>query len=243
MKLVVPLVVFLLLAACAPPPEATAGGQSPLPPVDTLVAQLVAVPPLPPPPPDYDTTRWIELDTARAGWAADIRYATTNNFMGLQVYPCGRCFLRPPVAAALERAALTLQAQGYGLLLYDCYRPRPAQQKLWDVTPNPRYVTPPARGSQHNRGTAVDLTLTDLASGDTLDMGTPYDFFGPEAAPAYAALPEAVLDRRRTLSAALLAAGFKAIRSEWWHFNYLGTGAPLSDWEWPCPTEQNDLNK
>ena len=221
---------FFLMACGQSAPQSVAVAI--LPATDTVVAQLLV--PLPPPPPDYDTLVWTELDTARAGWAADIRYATTNNFMQLQVYDCGRCFLRPRVAAALERAAITLQRQGYGLLLYDCYRPRPAQQKLWDVTPDPRYVTPPAKGSMHNRGAAVDLTLTDLTTGDTLDMGTPYDYFGREAWPAYTDLPQPILERRTHLKAALLAEGFKGIRTEWWHFAYPGTAAPLSAWEWPC---------
>ena len=209
-----------------------------LPHRDTLIAQLITgdAPPLlspPTPAPDYDTAAWTELLPAPHR-RLDIRYATTDNFMGLQIYPCGRCFLRPAVAAALLRAEQTLRAQRLGLVLYDCYRPRPAQQKLWDVTPNPRYVTPPAKGSMHNRGAAVDLALTDLRTGDTLDMGTPYDFFGPAAAPAYMALPDTILRRRRTLSAALTAEGFRPIRSEWWHYNFRGMGAPLSDWEWDC---------
>lgn len=224
------LFAVLIGAACRPP--APAPVPSLLPATDSLVAQLLV--PLPPPPPDYDTLAWTEVDTARTGWAADIRYATTDNFMRARVYDCGRCFLRPRVAAALERAAATLRARGYGLLLYDCYRPRPAQQALWEVTPDPRYVTPPARGSMHNRGAAVDLTLTELPTGDTLDMGTPYDYFGREAWPAYTDLPEAIRERRRILREALVAEGFRGIRTEWWHFAYPGTGAALSDWEWPC---------
>ena len=231
-RLLIMLAVCWVGSSCETPPAPPPPPPVVLPALDTVVAQLTAPPAALPP--DYDILRWTEIDTARTGWAADIRYATTNNFMQLQVYPCGRCFLRPAVAAALERAARTLHQDGYGLLLYDCYRPRPAQQKLWDVTPDARYVTPPAKGSMHNRGAAVDLTLTELNTGDTLDMGTPYDYFGPEAWPAYTELAPAVLERRTVLRAALLAEGFTPIRTEWWHFAYPGTGAALSDWEWPC---------
>ncbi len=165
----------------------------------------------------------------------DIRYAGTNNFTGKQIYGCGRCFLRAEAAEALLEAARQLAARGYGLILFDCYRPRPAQWRLWEIVPDPRYVADPRKGSMHNRGLAVDLTLFDLATGAPVDMGTPYDFFGPEAHTDYTALPEHVLAHRQTLAAAMQAAGFEGIRTEWWHFSLRGHAFPLAEWEWSCP--------
>ena len=163
----------------------------------------------------------------------DIRYATANNFTKAQIYDCGRCYLRPETAEALLRAQKNLQRDGLGLKLFDCYRPRPYQQRLWDKVPNPDYVTPPKKGSMHSRGAAVDLTLVD-ARGNELDMGTPYDFFGPEAHFDNTRLPAQVLANRRLLRRVLETEGLRGIRTEWWHFSFQGKGFPLSDWVWPC---------
>ncbi|MBK8701614.1 MAG: M15 family metallopeptidase [Saprospiraceae bacterium] len=163
----------------------------------------------------------------------DIKYATKDNFTKKIIYPCGKCYLRPRVAKRLLTAKEALQKEyGYSLKMFDCYRPRPAQQRLWDVVPNPDYVTPPAKGSMHNRGLAVDLTLVDK-NGKELDMGTPYDFFGPKAHTDNMELPEEVLTNRNLLKNALQAQSFSGIRTEWWHFSY-NEAAGLSDWEWPC---------
>lgn len=171
--------------------------------------------------------------TVNDGITIDIKYATKNNFTKKIIYPCGRCYLRPEVAEKIVKAHEWLQKEhGLGLKMFDCYRPRPAQQRLWDVVPDPDYVTPPAKGSMHNRGLAVDLTLVD-AKGKELNMGTPYDFFGKEAHTDNISLPAEVLKNRNLLKQALTAQGFSGIRTEWWHFS-LNISAPLSDWEWPC---------
>lgn len=163
----------------------------------------------------------------------DIRYATTNNFTKAKIYDCPLCLLRPEAAQALVRVHKALQKKKLGLKMFDCYRPRPYQQRLWDKVPNPDYVTPPAKGSMHSRGAAVDLTIVD-AGGNELDMGTPYDFFGVEAHYDYTQLPAGVLANRRLLRAAMEAEGFKGIRTEWWHFSYQGKNFDLSDYVWPC---------
>ena len=126
-----------------------------------------------------------------------------------------------------------LQEKGFGLKLLDCYRPRPIQQKLWDKVPNPSYVTPPKKGSMHNRGRAVDLTLVD-AHGQELDMGTPFDYFGPRAHHTHTDLPDAVLQNRQLLKGTMEAYGFRSIRTEWWHYYYAQGGYPLADWLWEC---------
>jgi D-alanyl-D-alanine dipeptidase len=164
----------------------------------------------------------------------DIRYATANNFTKSKIYDCPRCLLRPEAAEAIATANKALKRKGYTLKMFDCYRPRPYQQRLWDKVPNPDYVTPPAKGSMHSRGAAVDLTIVD-AQGRELDMGTAYDFFGKEAHTDYKNLPPKVLENRELLRTTLEAVGFKGIRTEWWHFSYQKRNYALSDYLWPCP--------
>lgn len=163
----------------------------------------------------------------------DIRYATANNFTKAVIYDCPACLLRPEVAEALVQANQSLRNQGLYLKVFDCYRPGPYQQRLWDKVPNPDYVTPPAKGSMHSRGAAVDLTVAD-STGRELNMGTEFDFFGAEAHTDNLNLPAEVLKNRQILRDAMEAAGFRGIRTEWWHFSYQKKQYPLSDYVWPC---------
>lgn len=228
--------MLLLLTACQTAPEREKQADAP-PPADTIAYAQAPPDKLSPspalPPVDYDTTAWAELIRLDPSLVLDLKYATNDNFVSEQMYDCGRCFLRPPAAAAVVRAHQQLQKEGLGIKLFDCYRPRPIQWKLWEKVPNPRYVADPRKGSMHNRGAAVDLTLVD-AEGRELDMGTAFDFFGPEASPEYTALPDSVLQNRARLRAALMAEGFKPIRSEWWHFSYSGPNYELADMLWNC---------
>ena len=181
---------------------------------------------------DYDTTKWIEL-TEADGYIIDIKYATTDNFVKEAVYPCGRCFVKPKVAEQLSYVRDELKEAGYRIKLFDCYRPRPVQYKLWEKVPNPSYVADPKEGSMHNRGVALDLTLTDK-TGKEIDMGTSYDFFGPEAHHTYTNLPQKTLGFRNRLKSTMESHGFASIRTEWWHYS-LATGTfPLEDWQWNC---------
>ena len=182
----------------------------------------------------YDTTAWKELVDLDPSILLDIRYATPDNFVGEQMYDCGRCFLRPEAALAMVKAQNMLKKKGYGLMMFDCYRPRPYQQRLWDKVPDARYVTPPAKGSMHNRGLAVDLTLVD-SEGKMMDMGTDYDFFGERAYQTFTDLPDNVLANRKLLNETMDAVGFKPIRTEWWHFSQRGSSYDISDMVWPCP--------
>ena len=181
---------------------------------------------------DYDTSLWKEL-TSADGFIIDIKYATTDNFVKEAVYPCGRCFLKLVAARALTKIRLQLMKEGYNLKLFDCYRPRPVQYKLWEKVPNPNYVARPWEGSMHNRGTAVDLTLTDK-SGKEIDMGTPYDFFGPKAHHDNTTLSKEVLNSRTRLKSIMEKNGFQSIRTEWWHYSLSSGSYPLEDWQWPC---------
>lgn len=182
---------------------------------------------------DYDTLAWTELVHLISDIEIDLRYATTDNFVNEIMYDCSRAFLRPKVAKALRNVQEELKEEGLSLKVFDAYRPRPIQQKLWDKVPDPHYVTRPWKGSMHNRGAAVDLTLLD-ENGQELDMGTPFDFFGKEAWITNEDLPSDVLANRKKLRSTMQKHGFKGIRTEWWHFSYEGSGAALSDWLWVC---------
>ena len=176
---------------------------------------------------------FVELKNLDSSIQIDIKYATTDNFVKEKMYNCGKCFLRPEVANAIVAAQKIVQKKGYGLKMFDCYRPRPFQQKLWDKVPDDRYVTPPAKGSMHNRGAAVDITLVDK-NGKEIDMGTPFDFFGEKAYQTYTNLPKDVLNHRKLLTETLESVGFKRIRTEWWHFSFQKKKYTLSDWLWDC---------
>ena len=199
-----------------------------------LPARRAPAPPVPAgSDPDFVRNGFSDVAQLDASIKLDIRYATDNNFTQSKIYDCPRCLLRPEAAKALVKAHKMLQKRGMGLKMFDCYRPRPYQQRLWDKVPNPDYVTPPAKGSMHSRGAAVDLTIVD-SQGKELDMGTPYDFFGVEAHTDNMKLPAKVLANRRLLTQTLESAGFKGIRTEWWHFSWQGKNFPLSDYVWPC---------
>ena len=152
----------------------------------------------------FDPRQWTELPGERTtnklkSIDLSFPYATTNNFVKTQLYPCARCFLRTEVALAVERAHQQLQHQGYGgLRLFDCYRPQPIQQKMWEIEPDERYVANPAKGSDHNRGIAVDLTILDR-HGEPLDLGTAFDKFSPKSHHTYLDLSPEVLKNRSLL--------------------------------------------
>lgn len=176
---------------------------------------------------------WTEL-SQNEGFILDIRYATTDNFTKKKIYDCAKCYLRPEAAAALKAIQTELKNRfGFSIKLFDCYRPEPYQQRLWDIVPNPDYVTPPNKGSMHSRGLALDLTLTDQ-HGKELDMGTPFDFFGKEAHHGYAAHSDAVKRNRWILKSTMEKHGFGSIRTEWWHYSYKGKSWPLDEWVWTC---------
>ena len=154
----------------------------------------------------------------------DIRYATADNFAKQQVYKEPRAFLQRPAAEALRRAHDRLQAQGYGLIVYDAYRPWSVTKIFWDITPQSQkdFVADPAKGSRHNRGCAVDISLYDLKTSKPVEMPTDYDEFTDRAYPTYAGGTEAGRKHREILRAALEAENFKVYAFEWWHFDFQG---------------------
>ena len=174
---------------------------------------------------DPDLIELIRLDpTIRL----DIRYATANNFVGRPVYTESRAFLQKPAAEALVRASRSLREKGYGLLVFDGYRPWSVTKLFWETaTPHQRargFVANPAKGSKHNRGSAVDLSLYDLQTGREVEMPSAYDEFTDRAAPDYTGGTPEQRERRDLLRSAMEAEGFTVDPGEWWHFNY-------RDWE------------
>jgi zinc D-Ala-D-Ala dipeptidase len=162
------------------------------------------------------------------GLSLDIRYATPDNFTKAALYPAAVCWLSPKAAKALAKVARDLRSDGLRLKAFDCYRPLSIQRKLWALVPDERYVADPAKGSRHNRGMAVDLTLTD-DQGRALPMPTDYDDFSEKAHRGAPAMPEAARNRAR-LEKAMARRGFVGLPTEWWHFDLKGwERAPLLD--------------
>lgn len=164
----------------------------------------------------------VELTKLDSTIKLDIRYATDNNFMKRPMYTQARAFLQRPAAEALRRAHASLRSQGYGLLIFDGYRPWLVTKKFWDETPPAKriYVANPKKGSKHNRGCAVDLSLYDLQTGKEVEMPTPYDDFTPNAAADSPAGTDEQRRMRKILRDAMEAQGFIVNPDEWWHFDY-----------------------
>lgn len=167
------------------------------------------------------TQNMIEIRKLLPDAQFDIRYATPNNFTKEILYSSGySTFLRLPAAYALRNVAQELKQLGLGIKIFDAYRPYSVTQKMWDLIGDERYVANPAKGSGHNRGLAVDLTLIDLASGKELNMGTAYDNFTDTAHHSFAALTESILNNRTLLKHTMEKHGFKALQTEWWHYSW-----------------------
>jgi D-alanyl-D-alanine dipeptidase len=166
----------------------------------------------------------VELTTVDPTLRLDIRYATANNFLGFPVYPEARAFLQRDAALALKSANDELRVQGLGLLILDAYRPHFVTKLMWDRTPESQraYVADPAKGSRHNRGAAVDLTLVDLGTGRPLKMPSMYDDFSEKAHHDYqGSTPEARANRAK-LKTLMEKHGFQALSNEWWHYDFAG---------------------
>jgi D-alanyl-D-alanine dipeptidase len=172
-----------------------------------------------------DTKKMVELKTKIPAIVYDLRYATTNNFMNRLMYPENTTvtFLRIPAADALANVQQELNALGLGLKIFDAYRPYSVTVKFWELVKDERYVANPAKGSGHNRGIAVDLTIIDLKTGKELNMGTGFDNFTDTAHHIFTSLPEEILHNRLLLKTTMEKHGFIALESEWWHY-YLVNG-------------------
>jgi D-alanyl-D-alanine dipeptidase len=162
------------------------------------------------------------VDLSTLGIPVDIRYATENNFLKRALYPVAKAYLRAPAARALVDVQQELAARGIGIKVFDAYRPYRVTEAMWEPIKNPDYVADPAKGSRHNRGAAVDLTLIDLKTGAELPMPTPYDDFTTRAAHAFSDLTPEVLANRTLLHEVMTRHGFDPLPSEWWHYDFRG---------------------
>lgn len=177
---------------------------------------------------------FVRLKDLSSDFVYELKYATPDNFLKQAVYDCGECYLRKSTAEALVKANEAFKQLGYRIKLFDCYRPLSVQKKMWKILPGTHYVANPAKGSKHNRGAAVDLTLVD-AQGKELNMGTPFDFFGKEAHHTYTQHSKEVLENRKLLKETLNKYNFKSIYSEWWHYEYRPEmQSKVENFEWQC---------
>lgn len=193
----------------------------PLRPVPELMKEALAAQP-PAEDGEFLKTDLTELTKLDPTIRLEIRYATTNNFLGTVFYSQARAFMQRPAAAAVVRASTRLHALGYGLLIHDAYRPWYVTKVFWDATPDDKkvFVADPAKGSRHNRGCAVDLTLYDLKTGKPIEMVSTYDETTSRAYPDYPGGTSLQRWHRALLRAALEAEGFTVYEAEWWHFDY-----------------------
>lgn len=168
---------------------------------------------------DFDASiDLVDITKINPNISLEILYATPNNFTKHVVYSQARCFLRKSVALKLDRLQKELETMGLGLKIWDGYRPFAVQKKFWDLVPDERYVGNPAKGSNHNRGCAVDLTLVDK-HGKELLMPTKFDDFSEKAHHGYPDLDAVAITNREKLKNLMVRYGFKPIESEWWHYD------------------------
>ena len=180
----------------------------------------------PPKEPNKREAKLVELITLDPSIKLDIRYATEDNFVGKKVYPEARAFLQKPAAKAVVKVHKKLRERGLGLVIFDGYRPWSITKLFWEVTPDEKrkFVANPAKGSKHNRGCAVDLSIFDLKTGKLVDMPSGYDEFTERASPDYAGGTAEQNANRELLRKLMEDAGFIVNPNEWWHFDY-------KDWE------------
>jgi D-alanyl-D-alanine dipeptidase len=223
---------LVLLACCAALPasaqtDTTAAHATfritPLRPVEALRAEALSLSP-PAGLTGAKAADLVELVTLDSTIQLEIRYATTNNFMGAAMYSQARAFLQRPAAEALVRAHRALAREGFGLRIHDAYRPWYVTWMFWEATPDSQrtFVANPATGSRHNRGAAVDLTLYDRRTGRAVRMPSGYDEFTERAYAEYPGGTAAERERRALLRRYMEAEGFVVNPTEWWHFDYRG---------------------
>ncbi len=174
----------------------------------------------------------ISLKSYIPSLVIELRYATLNNFMHRRMYPAktNDTYLRLPAVKALLKVQQELNTKGYGLKIFDAYRPYSVTQKFWELVQDERYVADPKKGSGHNRGIAVDLTIIDVKTKNELDMGTSFDNFANSAHHDFISLSKQILANRQLLKETMAKYGFKLFETEWWHYS------------WPDPEKFEVLN-
>lgn len=164
----------------------------------------------------------VNLEKFIPGIVLDIRYATIHNFTGEKIYTLARAYARKPVAEALKKAQEDFGKEGVGIKIYDAYRPYSATVRFYETYHDTTYVASPYKGSRHNRGCAVDMTIVDLKTGKELTMPTEYDSFKKEAWPSAPVKDPVIRKNRQLLISVMEKHGFKVNASEWWHFDFVG---------------------
>lgn len=183
---------------------------------------------------EVDSTAFVNLKNYSNDFVYDMKYATTDNFLKEKVYPCDECFLRVKTVKALLEANKSFIEKGFRIKLYDCYRPKAIQKKMWKLVPDANFVANPKKGSIHNRGGAVDISLVDTL-GVEVNMGTKFDFFGEEASHNYLKFSDEIINNRKFLKEIMLQHNFKSFDSEWWHYNLNGSNKDeISNQKWRC---------
>lgn len=163
--------------------------------------------------------RMVDIGKAIPSIIFDLRYASSNNFLHKKIYPTlNTSFLRANAEDALKKVQSELNQKGLGIKIFDAYRPYAATEMMWDLVKDDRYAADPKKGSGHNRGIAVDLTIIDLKTKEELAMGTGFDNFTDSAHHDFSALPVDVLQNRLLLKNTMEKYGFKALETEWWHY-------------------------
>ena len=194
---------------------------NPVRPVKTLLTEALAAEP-PTETGNFLPTDLVELTKLDPTIKLDVRYATTNNLFDSVFYSQARAFLQRAPAEALVRVSRKLKATGYGLLVHDGYRPWYVTKVFWDASPQDKkiFVADPAKGSRHNRGAAVDLSLYDLKTGKPVEMVSTYDETTDRAYPNYPGGTSLQRWHRDLLRSAMESEGFTVYEAEWWHFDY-----------------------
>ena len=190
-------------------------------PIEQLRSEALRATP-PPEPGPFRKTDLVEIVMLDASFHLDIRYAQSNNFLSTPVYSQARAFLQRPAAEALLRVLHVLKPLGYGLLIHDAYRPWYVTKIFWQATPPEGliFVADPKKGSKHNRGCAVDITLYDLSSGKPIEMPGLYDEMSPRSFPTFPGGTSLQRWHRDLLRRAMESEGFTVNEEEWWHFDY-----------------------
>ena len=171
---------------------------------------------------DHPEKELVDLEKFIPGIVLDIRYATKNNFTGERIYNLSKAYTRKSVAKALKKAQMQFNGAGAGIKIYDAYRPYSATVRFYEVYHDTTYVASPYRGSRHNRGCALDMTLVNVKTGQELKMPTEFDSFRKEAWPSTPVSDPEIKKNRDLIIRVMKDNGFKVNGSEWWHFDFVG---------------------
>ena len=168
------------------------------------------------------TQKMVNLASYVSPLYTDWKYASINNFTGKILYKKPMAYVRLPIAEALQKVQKELSGFGLSLIFYDAYRPYSVTKKMWKAVPDERYTANPAKGSGHNRGASVDVSLVNTITGKPLPMPTTFDNFSDTAHHDYMQLPEEVIQNRQLLRKVMEKYGFVALKTEWWHYSWPG---------------------